>query len=55
MKMIMNLLIQVGRINRDGKKTHACFYLDKRREEDVGKKQGKVTPRIAFPFALNQL
>ena len=32
-----------GKIKRDGKTTHTCFYLDKRREDDVGKKQGNYT------------
>ena len=54
MKMLMNLLIQVGNLKRDGNKTHTCFYLEKRREDDVGKHK-VVTPRLAFPFALNQL
>ena len=26
MKMLMNLLSQVGKIKRDGKTTHTCFY-----------------------------
>ena len=53
MKMLMNLLSQVGNIKRDGKKTHTCFYFEKRREDDVGK-NNSTTPNIAFPFALNQ-
>ena len=38
MKMLTNLISQVGKIKRDGKKNHTFFYLDKRREDDVGKK-----------------
>ena len=53
MKMLTNLLSQVGKIKRDGKKTHTFFYLEKRMEDDVGKKQS-TTPSLAFPFALNQ-
>ena len=50
MKMLMNLVSQVGNIKRDGKKTHTCFYLDKRREDDVGKKQGSYTYTIFSLF-----
>ena len=42
MKMLTNLLIKVGKIKRDEKKNHTLFYLEKRREDDVGKKQGKA-------------
>ena len=52
MKMLTNLLSQVGKLKRDGKTTHACFYFDKRKEDDVGKKNS-TTPSLAFPFALN--
>ena len=51
MNMLMNFLSQVGKIKRDGKKTHACFYLDKMKEDDVGKNKS-TTPTLAFPFAL---
>ena len=54
MKMLMNLISKVGKIKRDGKKNHTCFYLEKRREDDVEKSKA-VTPRLAFLFALNQL
>ena len=54
MKMLTNLLSQVGKLKRDGKTTHTCFYLEKMREDDVGKNKA-VTPRLVFPFALNQL
>ena len=50
MKMLTNLLSQVGNIKRDGKKTHTCLYLEKRREDDVGKKNKAVTTSLAFPF-----
>ena len=53
MKMLTNLITQVGKIKRDGKKTHTCFYLEKMREEDVGKKKS-TTLSLAFPFSLNQ-
>ena len=43
----------MGKIKRDGKTTHTCFYLEKRREDDVGKKNSS-THSLAFPFALNQ-
>ena len=43
MKMLTDLLIQVENINRDGKTTHTCFYLEKRRDDDVVKKQGSYT------------
>ena len=43
----------MGKIKRDGKKNPTCFYLEKRREDDVGKKNS-TTPSLAFPFALNQ-
>ena len=41
MKMLMDCLKKVGKIIGDGKTTHSCFYLEKRKEEDVGKKLGK--------------
>ena len=53
MKMLTNFVSQVGKIKRDGKTTHTFFYLDKRREDDVGKKNKSTTPSLAFPFALN--
>ena len=53
MKMLMNLLSQVRKLKRDGKTTHTCFYLEKRREYDVVKKMA-TTPSLAFPFALIQ-
>ena len=53
-KMLRNWISQVGKIMRDGKTTHTFFYLEKIREDDVVKNKA-VTPRLAFPFALNQL
>ena len=53
MKMLTNWLKQVGKLIGDEKKTHSCFYLEKRKEDDVGKKNS-TTPSLAFPFALNQ-
>ena len=50
--MLMNWLSHVGKIMRDGKKTQICFYLEKRREDDVGKKKS-TTPSLMFPFAIN--
>ena len=52
--MFMNLLSQLGKLKRDGKTTHSFLYLEKRREDDVGKNKA-TTPRLAFPFALKQL
>ena len=52
MKMLKNLLSQFGNIKRDGKKTHTCFYLEKKRDYDVDKNKA-TTPSLAFPFALN--
>ena len=54
MKMLTNLISQVGKLKRDGKTTHTCFYLEKRREDDVAKNKA-ITGSLAFPFALNQL
>ena len=48
----MNLLSQVGKLKRDGNTTHTCFYLEKRREDDMGKKQGNYT-LSSFSFCLN--
>ena len=50
--MLMNWIIQVGNIKRDGNKTHKLFYQDKMREDDVGKNKS-TTPSLALPFALN--
>ena len=41
MNMLMNFLSQVGKLKRDGNATHAYFYLEKMKEDDVGKKLGK--------------
>ena len=41
----------MGNINTDGNTNHAWFYLEKRREDDVGKKKS-TTPSLALPFAL---
>ena len=51
MKMLMNFLSQVGNIKREQKTTHTCFYLEKRREDDVGKKQVNYT-QSSFSFFL---
>ena len=37
MKMLMNLMKKVGKLKSDGKKMHSCFYLEKKREDDVFK------------------
>ena len=42
----------MGKLRRDGRKTHTCFYLEKMREDNVGKKNS-TTPTLAFPFSLN--
>ena len=51
MNMLTNLLSQVGKIKRYGNKTHTCFYLEKRKEDDVGKKQVDYT-ESRFSFSL---
>ena len=51
MKMLMNWLNQIGQIISDGNRSYPCFFLEKRKEEDVGKKKA-VSPRLAFPFCL---
>ena len=43
----------MGNIKTDGNTNHACFYLEKRREDDVGKKKS-TTPSLAFPISINQ-
>ena len=43
MKILMNLLSQVGNLKRDRNPTHTWFYLDKIREDDMGKKQVNYT------------
>ena len=51
MKMPTNLISKVGRLKRDGKKTHTCFYLDKG-GRIMWAKNKSTTPSLAFPFAL---
>ena len=41
MKMPTNWLKKVGKIIGDGNTSHSCFYLEKRKEDDVGKKLGE--------------
>ena len=41
MKMVMNWIKQVGKIIGNGNTTHSFFYLEKIKEDDVGKKLGK--------------
>ena len=41
----------MGKIISGGKETHSCFCMEKRKEDDVVKKQGKF-PRLAFPLFL---
>ena len=41
MKMLMNWIKKVGKLIGDGNTTHSLFYLEKRKEDDMGKKQGK--------------
>ena len=43
MKMLTNWINKVGNIIGDGNKTHSSFYLEKRKEDDVGKKQFNYT------------
>ena len=51
MKMLTNLLKQVGKLKSDGNKIHSFFCLEKRKEDDVGKKQGSYT-QTSFSFFL---
>ena len=41
MKMLASWVNQIGEIISDGKISDPLFHLDKRKEDDVGKKQGK--------------
>ena len=50
MKMLMNLVNKLGKIKRDVKTTHSSFYLERKREDDVGKKQGSYTQTSFFVF-----
>ena len=54
MKMLTNFLSQVGNIKRDGKQLIYAFNWRKRGRM-MWAKNKEVTPRLAFPFALNQL
>ena len=51
MKILINWLKKVGKIISDGKTTHSCFFLEKRKEDDVGKNKASF-PRLAFPLCL---
>ena len=42
MKMLMNWIKQVGNIIGEQKKNNSCFYLEKRKEDDMGKKTRQV-------------
>ena len=48
----MNWQIQEGKLIRDGKKNHTCFYQEKIMEDDEGKNKS-TTPSLTFPFASN--
>ena len=50
--MLMNWLSQVGKIMRDGKKTHHAFTRRKGWRM-MWEKNKSTTPSLAFPFALN--
>ena len=52
MKILMNWINKIGYIISDGKRSYPLFFLEKRKEDDVGKNKA-VTPRLAFPFCLN--
>ena len=49
--MLTNRIKKVGKLISYGKKTHSFFFLEKMKEDDVGKNK-EVTPRLAFPFFL---
>ena len=51
MKMLTNWLKKVVKIISDGKTTHSFFFLEKMKEEDVGKKKAS-SPKLAFPLCL---
>ena len=41
----------MGKLISGGNKTHSCFFLEKRKEDDVGKNKAS-SPRLAFPLCL---
>ena len=43
MKMLMNWINNIGYIISDGKRSDPFFCLEKRKEDDVGKKQGNYS------------
>ena len=43
MKMLTNWLNQIGKLISDGNISDTCFFLEKRKEDDVGKKQVNYT------------
>ena len=51
MKMLTNWLNQIGQLISDGKRSDPCFFLEKRKEDDVGKNK-VVAPKLTFPFCL---
>ena len=50
-QMLMNLISQVGKLKSDGNTTHKLFYLEKIKEDDVGKTQVNYT-QSSFSFCL---
>ena len=52
MKMLTNLLSKVGKIKRDGKKTHTFIW--RKGGRMMWAKNKSTTPSLSFPFALNQ-
>ena len=51
MKMLTNWIKQVGKLISDGNTTHSCFFLEKRKEDDLGKNKAS-SPRLAFPLCF---
>ena len=50
--MLMNWINKIGQLISDGNRSDPCFFfLEKRKENDVGKNK-VVTPRLAFSFFL---
>ena len=50
-KMLTNWKNEVGKLIRNGKKTHTCFYRRKGWRM-MWEKNKSTTPSIAFPFSL---
>ena len=49
--MLMNWLSDMYHLVSDGKRSYPCFWMEKNKEDELGKKK-VATPRLAFPFCL---